>query len=252
MNTRYYLDTEFNSFGGSLISLGMVRHDDPEDTLYMVVPAEDIERMKFEEGMDPWIEKNIIPVLWDIPAGVEPLIIPVHEWGIRISNWMYRGGEVPQVLCDWPSDAMDFCRLLMTGPGQAVQMLNQTHLSILRHIDVYPTTLAGAVQHNAIWDALAIRQLMLELEAKPDRTGQVMCKTCAQWFPADAKAHDCPGLTGKPDPIQSLGRPIKHDQETHAAIQRLGTEFHKTRLSHNVCVDPGDLSLALKALGYYG
>jgi hypothetical protein len=38
MNSRYYLDTEFNSFGGSLISLGIVRHDDPEDHLYLVVP----------------------------------------------------------------------------------------------------------------------------------------------------------------------------------------------------------------------
>jgi hypothetical protein len=223
MKTRFYLDTEFNSFGGSLISLGMVRHDDPEDTLYLVVPADDIERMKFEEGMDPWIEKNIIPVLWDIPAGVEPIIIPAHEWGVRISNWMYRGGEVPQIVADWPSDIMDFCRLLMTGPGQAVDMLNQTHMTILRHIDVYPTTLAGAVQHNAIWDCLAMRQLLIETEVRE-----------------------------KPDPIAKLGRPMKHDSETQAAIERLGDEFHKTRLSHNVCVDPGDLSLALKALGYYG
>lgn len=223
MNTRYYLDTEFNSFGGSLISLGMVRHDDPEDTLYLVVPAADIERMRFEEGMDPWIEKNILPILWDTPAGVEPIIIPVHEWPARIGNWMYRDGEVPQVMVDWPSDAMDFCRLLMTGPGQAIHMPNQTHLSILRHIDVYPTTLAGAVQHNAIWDALAIRQLLVELEAKP-----------------------------KPDPISKLGRPTKHDPETQAAIERLGDTFHETRLSHGVMVEPDDLSLALKALGYYG
>jgi hypothetical protein len=225
MNTRYYLDTEFNSFGGSLISLGIVRHDDPEDALYLVVPADDIERMRFEEGMDPWIEKNIIPVLWDTPKGVGVDITPVHEWGPIISAFIYRGGEVPQVMCDWPSDAMDFCRLLMTGPGQAVDMLNQTHLTILRHIDVYPTTLPGAVQHNAIWDALAIRQLLIELEA----TNKSVPKSA----------------------IEKLGRPMNHDSETQAAIERLGDEFHKTRLSHNVCVDPGDLSLALKALGYY-
>lgn len=61
---------------------------------------------------------------------------------------------------------MDFCKLLMTGPGTAVPMANQTHLTILRHIDVYPTSLNGAVQHNAWWNAMALRQRVLEDEGK--------------------------------------------------------------------------------------
>lgn len=160
---RYYLDTEFNSFGGSLISLGIAREDG--ECLYLVVPVYEIERLRQEEGMDPWIEENILPILFSIPEGVIATVSEVKEWGPLISDFIYRDGEVPQIIVDWPSDAGDFAKLLLTGPGTAVPMGNQTHITILRHIDVYPTTLKGAVQHNAIWDALAIRQLLMELEA---------------------------------------------------------------------------------------
>jgi hypothetical protein len=36
----------------------------------------------------------------------------------------------------------------------------------LRHLDVYPTTLAGAIQHNAYWDAAALKHWLDEMEAK--------------------------------------------------------------------------------------
>lgn len=167
MNTRYYLDTEFNSFGGSLLSLGIVRHDDPDDHLYLVVPNLDIERIRAEESMDPWIEENVIKNLYCLPPDAHFITAPSYQWGAHLSDFIYRGNEITQVMVDWPSDAMDFCKLLMTGPGQAVPMLNQTHVTILRHIDVYPTTLPDAVQHNALWDAMAIRQLLIDLEATP-------------------------------------------------------------------------------------
>lgn len=226
MTTRYYLDTEFNSFGGSLISLGIVQHDKPENNLYLVVPQCDIDRMIFEEGMDPWIKENILPNLTRIPDIANHFVLPVHDWPHLLGDFIYGKGctHTPHIFVDWPSDAMDLARLLMTGPGQAVPMANQTIITILRHIDVYPTTLENAVQHNAIWDALAIRQLMVELEVKPKAA---------------------------PTPIEKLGKPMKHNAQTQAAINRLGTEFHKTRLSHHVCVEPGDLATVLKALGYY-
>lgn len=163
---RYYLDTEFNSFGGSLISLGIVRHDDPDDHLYLCVPNTDIERMRFEESMEPWIEENVIKNLYCLPPDAKSYICSVHDWPKYIGEFIYRLGEIPQIMVDWPSDAMDFCKLLMTGPGKAVPMGDQTHITILRHIDVYPTSLVDAVQHNALWDAMAIRQLLIDLEAR--------------------------------------------------------------------------------------
>jgi hypothetical protein len=228
MTTRYYLDTEFNSFGGSLISLGIVQHDNPENNLYLVVPQCDIDRMIFEESMDPWIKENILPNIARVPDIANHYVMPVHEWPDMIGKLIYGTdcSETPHIFVDWPSDAMDFSRLLMTGPGHAVDMSHQTLITILRHIDVYPTSLEGAVQHNAIWDAMAIRQLLIELESKNTKP-----------LPKSS--------------IERLGRPMNHKPETQAAIQRLGDEFHKTRLSHHVCVEPGDLKLALEALGYY-
>lgn len=164
MATRYYLDTEFNSFGGSLISLGIVRDDG--ESLYLVVPKDEIERMEAEEGMDPWIKENILPILYSVPPSCPIDICPVTEWGPIISAFIYRDDEIPQIMVDWPSDAMDFAKLLITGPGTAVPMGNQTHITIIRHVDIYPTTLEGAIQHNAWWDAMAIRQFLHEMEGR--------------------------------------------------------------------------------------
>jgi hypothetical protein len=36
-----------------------------------------------------------------------------------------------------------------------------------------------------------------------------------------------------------------------AALQRVGDNFHRTRMSHNVNVDPNDLAEVLKLAGYY-
>ncbi len=129
------------------------------------MPNVDIERMRYEEGMDRWIEENILPILDKVPNEANYYILPVHLWGGMLSEFLYRDGEVPHVFVDWPSDAMDFTRLLMTGPGQAVPMGNQTIITILRHVDIYPTSLEGAVQHNALWDAMAIRQFVKEMSA---------------------------------------------------------------------------------------
>ena len=42
-------------------------------------------------------------------------------------------------------------------------MVNIPHLSFEVHrVDAYPTALPGAVQHNAWWDAMALRHLLTQ------------------------------------------------------------------------------------------
>lgn len=159
---RFYFDTEFNGFGGAMLSAGLVREDG--ESLYLIVPDTRLQEIA-NEGFDPWVVQHIIPILHAIPMHVQPRYLPEEEWGRAFSDFIYPTPDArPQIIIDWPSDAMDFCRLLMTGPGTAVPMSNQTHLTILRHIDVYPTSLEGAVQHNAWWDAMALRQYVMETE----------------------------------------------------------------------------------------
>lgn len=153
---RFYLDTEFNSFGGALLSLGMVAQDG--SNLYLVLPAADIEAI----DIDPWVAEHVVPILFDLPDGTSVITAPVAEWGSIVSGFIYRQEAPPQIFADWPSDIADLCNLFITGPGEAVTMKHQTHLTILRHLDVYPTTLKGAVQHNALWDAMALRRWVME------------------------------------------------------------------------------------------
>lgn len=163
MNLRFHLDTEFSGHGGWLLSLALVV--DREDYLYLVLPEEEIERTSCRQALDPWVDENVIPILYDVPEDVEVTIAPMKDWGILISQFLcerdYDKNQHPQIVADWPEDFRYLMELLITGPGTAVPMLDQTHFTIIRHVDIYPTALKGAVQHNAWWDALAIREYLL-------------------------------------------------------------------------------------------
>ena len=49
---RYFLDTEFNGFGGELISLALVP-EHGHDEYYAVLPLPD--------ELHPWVERNVVP-----------------------------------------------------------------------------------------------------------------------------------------------------------------------------------------------
>lgn len=158
---RYFFDTEFNSFGGDMLSAGMCGDDG--SCLYLI---DDRKLLELQQAgkVHEWVEANVVPHLYALPDGVEPTHAPVNEWGALISEFIYRGDAIPQIIADWPSDIADLCNMLITGPGIAVPMGHQTHFTILRHIDVYPTSLENAVQHNALWDAMALKRWLDEAE----------------------------------------------------------------------------------------
>lgn len=149
---KYYLDTEFNGFGGELISLGLAAQDGR--TLYLI--DESYKKM----DLNPWVTENVIPILEDVPEDVEIIsTIGTSLWGALIGDFIYRHSP-PQLIADWPSDIIYFCELMLIPekPGYSHHMGKFTDMTIIRHVDIYPTTLEGAVQHNAIWDALAIKK----------------------------------------------------------------------------------------------
>ena len=146
---RYYLDTEFNGFGGELISLALVREDGK--SLYLVYPVP-MERYDF------WVQKNVVPILWDIPSplpGMAYKFVSEKEGAFKIQTFLH-GDPNPVIVTDWPDDISYFCQAIITGPGS---MINIPQLSFdMVRVDAYPTTLEGAVQHNAWWDAMALRE----------------------------------------------------------------------------------------------
>jgi len=82
-----------------------------------------------------------------------------NEEGARIIQKFLSGDDRPIIVTDWPDDIKYFCQAIITGPGM---MINIPRLSFeMVRVDAYPSVLEkyGAVQHNAYWDAMALRVL---------------------------------------------------------------------------------------------
>ncbi|MCS3692056.1 hypothetical protein ABIF07_001028 [Bradyrhizobium elkanii] len=142
--TRYFLDTEFNEFGGDLISLALVCEDGQRE-LYVSTPC---------ERPGAWVKENVIPIL-KCP-GADPIEVEPDQIGHAIAMFLH-DDKMPTIISDWPDDIRYFCQAVITGPGEMVN-IPRLQFQMLR-MDAYPTDLPGAVQHNALWDARALRHV---------------------------------------------------------------------------------------------
>ena len=143
---RYFLDTEFNGMGGELLSLALVGDDGRE--LYRVVPL-------LNEPV-PWVAQNVLPVIRC--KGAEPLGGAHDRLGNVIAAFLMTDPK-PCIIADWPDDISYFCKALIIGPGQ---MVNIPSIAFeITRVDAYPTDLQGAIQHNALWDARALRHKII-------------------------------------------------------------------------------------------
>lgn len=148
---RYYIDTEFDGFGGPLISMALVR-EDGRSIHFIIEGAE-------EAATDPWVIENVLPILKACPEA--PWVLTRLEAPAAIQHLLF-GDPTPHVIADWPDDIRHFCDLVVLGPGVMLD-IPSLRLEVIR-VDAYPTTLDGAVQHNAWWDAVALKQKIEELE----------------------------------------------------------------------------------------
>lgn len=150
---KYYLDCEFDGWGGPLISLALVRFDGL--SLYLIYEHAD------EFIKDDWVAKHVIPILYDIPAKLQDSLETkvAQKTGAYLIAEFLKGDPFPYIIADWPDDISYFCKAIITGPGlmAAIPALQFE----VKRVDAYPTGLEGAVQHNALWDALALRETLL-------------------------------------------------------------------------------------------
>ena len=107
---RYYLDTEYDGWGGALISLALVAESDEE--LYLVLD---------HQPGDPWVQRHVMPFLDSVP---EPLRSPRLSRAAAAEALAYfLGGDPdPLIIADWPEDIAQFSMLLVTGPGTMVAL----------------------------------------------------------------------------------------------------------------------------------
>ena len=142
---RYFLDTEFNGFGGELLSLALVREDGP--SLYLVY--------EIPELVGRWVKTHVLPALYAVPPEIEALRVDQARGAEALGDFL-KGDALPEVFADWPDDVAYFCKALMTGPGTMVP-LRRMRFEMVR-LDAYPLNLPGASAHNAWWDAMALRE----------------------------------------------------------------------------------------------
>jgi hypothetical protein len=138
---RYFLDTEFNEFGGELISLAMVSETGLRE-LYVATEC---------KKPCPWVKENVLPLISVV--GATPFYIDPDQFGHQIARFLY-DDEMPIIIADWPDDISYFCKALITAPGKMID-ISPLQFLLLR-VDAYPTLLEDAIQHNALWDARAL------------------------------------------------------------------------------------------------
>ena len=146
---RYFLDTEFNSFGGELISLALVPEFGDQE-LYAVLPL--------PERIHPWVEKNVLPYLASVPPGFVTEPVPRPAAALEVARYLARDTD-PVILADWPEDIAHFCMLLVMGPGQ-MPAIGRLRFEFVQSPG-FSTAENSRVPHNALHDARAFRTFVL-------------------------------------------------------------------------------------------
>ena len=148
---RYFLDTEFNGFGGALLALALVPEDGGE--FYATLECAD--------PLEPWVAQNVIPFLDMVPVGLKAPRLGRREAADALAQYLAMDPE-PEMVADWPDDITYFCSLLLIGPGQMVPVPPLKFR--LLPLPGFSTAANSKVPHNALHDARALREHVLGLE----------------------------------------------------------------------------------------
>nr|WP_294847026.1 3'-5' exoribonuclease [uncultured Sphingomonas sp.] len=146
---RYFLDTEYDGFGGPLLSLALVPEDGGEE-FYIVIDH--------AETKDAWVERNVIPFLNMVPEALKGPKLSRSAAAEALSHWLSMD-SAPDIIADWPEDLAQLSMLLVTGPGQMVHVPSLTMRFVPLH--GFSTAANSKVPHNALHDARALREHIL-------------------------------------------------------------------------------------------
>ena len=140
---HYFLDAEFNGFGGSLISLALVPKDRLLASFYEALPC---------PGPVPWVIEHVLPVL-------RTKAISRPEMSAKLSFYL-RGDPEPIIIADWPEDIAQLAMLMITGPGWRLPSPRLTFE--LLDLPLFNSETASEVPYNACHDAIALRAYVQE------------------------------------------------------------------------------------------
>lgn len=143
---RYFIDAEFNGFGGELISIAAVPEEDSAPPFYEAVHC---------PSPSEWARARILPVMQTAPQ-------PRAEIARLFSDYL-SGDAMPLIVADWPEDIAHAAALLTDGKGGRLALI-EVRFQLLSPSEFSPAKLSR-VPHNAYYDALALRDWVLANEA---------------------------------------------------------------------------------------
>jgi hypothetical protein len=135
---RFWLDCEWNDWGGELISIALVGDDNSH--FYGVLPFPNLNPTQ-------WVKDNVLSVI-DLKSPT--YYSSISELQRDLSVYLRRD-EYCHIVADWPTDIQHFCALLINGPGTKVRT-PPLSFKIINNI-IY----VSEIPHNALADAVALR-----------------------------------------------------------------------------------------------
>jgi hypothetical protein len=140
---KLFLDTEFNGFGGKLMSMALV----PEDKEFPEFYCE----IEMKDQLDPWVKDNVVPHMHLSPVSYRDFQLTLgHYVNYVISIFSM---EPTTIVADWPDDIRYFCEAMITGPGERIVLIDP---KINFELDL-SIKYESLVPHNALHDARGIR-----------------------------------------------------------------------------------------------
>ena len=143
---RFFLDTEFNGFGGKLMSMALVPENNSRPEFY--------KELEMNDQLEPWVRDNVVPHLFQPP-------VTRQEFQNALAQYLWECRDDIVIIADWPDDIRYFCESLITGPGMCLNLLSNIKFELDFGIEY-----ESLVPHNALFDARAIRDFYMNRELK--------------------------------------------------------------------------------------
>lgn len=145
---RFYIDCEFDGHNGPLLSIAII----PET-------GSGVHIRTTEPVNDNWVYNHVLPLM-DQHCADDAYTVRLNRVGFYLRRAM-AGIDEPVIIADSPVDIGRFCAALSTSEAGGWASADYPKMTFEVHnVDCYPTDLEGAVQHNAWWDAMALRHLL--------------------------------------------------------------------------------------------
>jgi hypothetical protein len=153
MFKKFYIDFEFDGHNGPLISVGVTTTNDAE--FYATLPV---------RPGDLWVMKNVIPVLYESCCDNFVAAESEVELASKLKQFLYKETNYAMLdlhfISDSSVDVWRMAKILNDNGGCYVESPWNLVTYTVMNVNIYPSRLADAVQHNAIWDARALKALI--------------------------------------------------------------------------------------------